>query len=63
MMPVYKGVKIDSVKYGALVADNMGAVVAKAKLDEQRMEPKLEIASGADVPAVVATITALYGDF
>jgi len=63
MMQVYKAVKVPTVKYGALVADNSGQVVAKSKLDESRMEPTIQVAAGADVPAVVATITALFGEF
>eukprot|EP00522_Entomoneis_paludosa_P014536 CAMPEP_0172439412 /NCGR_PEP_ID=MMETSP1065-20121228/413_1 /TAXON_ID=265537 /ORGANISM="Amphiprora paludosa, Strain CCMP125" /LENGTH=257 /DNA_ID=CAMNT_0013188093 /DNA_START=41 /DNA_END=814 /DNA_ORIENTATION=- len=60
---VYKAVQIPQVKYGSLVVDNEGHVVGKSCLDEQRMEPKIQIAAGADVPSVVALATTLLGDF
>ncbi|KAL7573003.1 hypothetical protein ACA910_007499 [Epithemia clementina (nom. ined.)] len=59
---VYKAVKIPQVKYGALVMDMMGVVVGKAFIDEQRLQPIIQVAAGADLASVVALASASLGD-
>ncbi|KAL7558023.1 hypothetical protein ACA910_005503 [Epithemia clementina (nom. ined.)] len=59
----YKAVKVPQVKYGALVMNMQGVVVGKSSLDEQRMQPIIQVAQGADLPSVVATVSALWGEF
>mmetsp|Transcript_7436 Transcript_7436/g.15164 ORF Transcript_7436/g.15164 Transcript_7436/m.15164 type:complete len:264 (+) Transcript_7436:199-990(+) len=63
LVQVYKAVKISQVKYGALVVDNQGQVVGKSAMDEDRLEPRIEIARGADIPSVVALVSTLCGEF
>ena len=62
-MSLYKAVLIPQVKYGALVLDMKGQVVGKATMDNQRMQPMIKVAKGADVTSVVALVSALVGDF
>mmetsp|Transcript_1069 Transcript_1069/g.2129 ORF Transcript_1069/g.2129 Transcript_1069/m.2129 type:complete len:220 (-) Transcript_1069:89-748(-) len=60
---LYKAVLIDEVKYGALVVDMEGQVVAKTYLDRHRMEPMIDIAGGGDVASVIGIVTTLQKNF
>ena len=62
LLSVYKAVQIPKVKYGALVLDMQGQVVGKSFLDDRRMQPKIQVAAGTDVPSVVALASALLGE-
>ena len=58
---VYKAILVPKVKFGALVVDMKGKVVAKTLLDETRMEPVMHIGVGADVASVVTLVSAMLG--
>lgn len=63
LLSVYKALKISRVRYGVLVMNMQGQVVAKAQLDTNRAQPIIDVAAGTDLASVISLISFILDDF